>query len=49
MAVGSQAALIAAKSTLIENLKQSEERYHMLMENAGDLVFVLDRGEGSFM
>ena len=45
MAVGSQAALIAAKSTLIENLKQSEERYHMLMENAGDLVFVLDRGE----
>lgn len=48
MAVGSQAALIAAKSTLIENLKQSEERYHMLMENAGDLVFVLDRG-GRFL
>ncbi|NLC15250.1 MAG: PAS domain S-box protein [Firmicutes bacterium] len=48
MAVASQAAMIASKATLIENLKQSEERYHMLMENAGDLVFALDRG-GRFL
>ncbi len=48
MAVASQAAMIASKETLIENLKRSEERYHMLMENAGDLVFVLDRG-GRFL
>ena len=48
MAVASQAAMIASKAALIENLKQSEERYHMLMENAGDLVFVLDRG-GRFL
>ncbi|HHY17044.1 MAG TPA: PAS domain S-box protein, partial [Firmicutes bacterium] len=48
MAIGSQVAMIAAKSALIENLNQSEERYHMLMENAGDLVFVLDRG-GRFL
>ena len=48
MAIAGQAAMIASKATLIENLKQSEERYQMLMENAGDLVFVLDRG-GRFL
>ncbi|HHW17517.1 MAG TPA: PAS domain S-box protein [Firmicutes bacterium] len=48
MAVGSQAALIAAKASLIESLRQSEERYQMLMENASDMVFVLDRG-GRFL
>ena len=48
MAVATQAAMIASKAALIESLKQSEERYHMLMENAGDLVFVLDRG-GRFL
>ncbi|HHX10323.1 MAG TPA: PAS domain S-box protein [Firmicutes bacterium] len=48
MAVASQAAMIASKAALIEDLKRSEERYHMLMENAGDLVFVLDRG-GRFL
>ncbi len=48
MAVGSQVAIIAAKSSLIESLRQSEERYQMLMENASDLVFLLDRG-GRFL
>ncbi len=48
MAVGSQIAIITAKEKLVESLKQSEERYHSLMENASDLVFVLDRG-GRFL
>ncbi len=48
MAVGSQVAIVASKATLIESLRQSEERYHMLMENASDLVFLLDRG-GRFL
>lgn len=48
MAVASQIALISSKASLIESLRQSEERYHMLMENASDLVFVLDQG-GRFL
>lgn len=48
MAVGSQVAIVAAKAVLIESLRQSEERYQMLMENASDLVFLLDRG-GRFL
>lgn len=48
MAVGSQVAIVAAKEVLIESLRQSEERYQMLMENASDLVFLLDRG-GRFL
>jgi len=48
MSVASQAALIASKASLMESLRQAEERYHMLMENAGDMVFVLDGG-GRFL
>ncbi|MGI6643542.1 MAG: PAS domain S-box protein [Bacillota bacterium] len=48
MAVGSQTAIVAAKANLIESLRQSEERYQSLMENANDFVFVLDRG-GRFL
>lgn len=48
MAVAAQAGIIAAKASLMENLRQSEERYQSLMENARDLVFLLDRG-GRFL
>ncbi len=48
MAVGSQTAIVSSKANLIESLRQSEERYESLMENANDLVFVLDRG-GRFL
>lgn len=48
MAIGSQTANVSAKADLIQSLRQSEELYQSLMENANDLVFVLDRG-GRFL
>lgn len=44
MTIGSQAALIAIRASLVENLRLAEERYRMLVEDAADLVFVLDGG-----
>ncbi len=48
MAIAAQAGTVALRSSLIENLRQSEERYQSLMENASDLVFLLDKG-GRFL
>jgi PAS domain S-box-containing protein len=48
ISIASQAAMIAAKAQLIQRLRISEDRYEMLMENASDLVFLLDRG-GRFL
>lgn len=48
LAIAGQAAMLASNLTLIENLERSEERFQLLMENASDLIFVLDRG-GRFL
>lgn len=47
-AVAAQVDMIASKAHLIESLSEAEERYRALMENASDLVFVLDDG-GRFL
>lgn len=48
MAVAALASLMASRAGLADSLRQSEERYRMLTENAAGLAFVLDRA-GRFL
>ena len=48
MALASQTALLVSASLLKDRLRESEERYRMLTENAAGLAFVLDQG-GRFL